>query len=215
MAQPTTEAPAAGERRLRLSYEEFLEFGEETTHAEWVDGEVIVFMPPSIRHNRLVQLLSTLLGMFAEAFDLGEVLTAPTEMRLAHSSREPDVLFVARANRERLIDKRLDGPADLVIEVVSDESVARDRADKFYEYQEGGVPEYWIYDPRPGKERADFYYLDADGRYQPIVADAEGRYHSRVLPGFWLRLEWLRQDPLPTPKAALAEILATLPSQGR
>ncbi len=45
------------------------------------------------------------------------------------------------------------GMADLVIEVVSDDSVARDRADKFYEYQTAGIQEYWIIDPHPIRKR--------------------------------------------------------------
>jgi Uma2 family endonuclease len=34
-----------------------------------------------------------------------------------------------------------------------------------------GVREYWILDPRPGYERADFYVLDEQGRYRPVPVD--------------------------------------------
>jgi len=37
-----------------------------------------------------------------------------------------------------------DGPADLAIEIVSEESRLRDRGEKFAEYEVGGVKEYWI-----------------------------------------------------------------------
>ena len=56
-------------------------------------------------------------------------------------------------------DTFLDGPADLVIEVISDDSVTRDRVEKFDEYLEAGVREYWVIDPRPGQQRALFYVL--------------------------------------------------------
>jgi Uma2 family endonuclease len=105
-----------------------------------------------------------------------------------------------------LTDKRLDGPADLAIEVISDESVARDRSDKFYEYQEGGVREYWIIDPRPGKERVDCYWLTPERRFQAVLPDGDGRYHANVLAGFWFQSDWLRQEILPNPLLALAEI---------
>jgi Uma2 family endonuclease len=134
------------------------------------------------------------------------VLTAPTEMRLARSSREPDILFVARANRERLTDKHLDGPADLVIELVSDDSVARDRVEKFDEYQEAGVAEYWLFDPRPGKEWADFSRLSEAGTYEAVTPDAAGRIHSSALPGFWLDPAWFWQDPLPQARILLNTI---------
>jgi Uma2 family endonuclease len=120
--------------------------------------------------------------------------------------REPDLVFIAAENLGRLTDKRLNGPADLAIEVLSDESVGRDRDDKFYEYQDGGVREYWIIDPRPGKERVDCYWLTPEGRYQAILPDATGRYHARVLPDFWFHPDWLRQEPLPNPLLVLAEI---------
>ncbi|MDP9369890.1 MAG: Uma2 family endonuclease [Chloroflexota bacterium] len=210
MSQQTITTPELAERRLKMTYDEFLAWADEDIHAEWVDGEVTVFVPPSIRHQRLVSLLHYLLGLYADLRNLGEVLVAPVEMRLEPrgSSREPDLLFVAKANASRLSAARLDGPADLVVELVSDSSVARDRADKFYEYQEAGIGEYWVIDPRPGKERVDLYALTAEGRYQAILPDADGRYHSVALPGFWMRAEWLWQDPLPKPLVLLQEIAA-------
>jgi Uma2 family endonuclease len=112
-------------------------------------------------------------------------------MKLSQSSREPDVLFVAREHASRLTENYLDGPADLVVEVVSDDSVHRDRHKKFKEYQKEGIPEYWIIDPRPGKQRADFYYLDEDGDYALFATEDDEKVASRVIDGFWLRPSWL------------------------
>ena len=92
-------------------------------------------------------------------------------------------------------------------EVVSDDSVARDRADKFYEYQVAGVTEYWIIDPRSGCERADFYVRDNTGRYSPVLVDAEGRYHSAVLAGFWFQVDWVLAAEPPEVLWALAHIV--------
>ena len=72
-------------------------------------------------------------------------------MKLPHSAREPDVLFLAKEHLGRLRDSHIEGPADLVVEIVSKESRGRDRGEKFYEYGEGGVPEYWLLDPIPFK----------------------------------------------------------------
>jgi len=193
MAQPIVAPPEREEQHLKMSYEEFVAWGEDTTHAEWVDGEVTVFMPPKTLHQRISYFLSMLLGLYAQFFDLGEVFTAPFEMRLAlgRSSREPDILFVAKEHRDRITEDRLEGPADLVIELISNSSVARDRADKFYEYQAAGIQEYWIIDPRSGKQRVDLYQLTPEGIYQTILPDAQGRYHSTVVPGFWFAAEWL------------------------
>jgi Uma2 family endonuclease len=136
------------------------------------------------------------------------VITAPYLMRAVPggNGREPDLMFIATANLARLGQKYLDGPADLVIEMVSEDSVVRDRDDKFSEYQDAGVREYWIIDPRPNRRRADFYVMGENGKYQPVPIPNDNRYHSTVLPGFWLDLEWLWQED-PNELAALTEIV--------
>jgi Uma2 family endonuclease len=204
----TALAPPIQEKRLRMSYEEFLAWADEDTHAEWVDGEVIVFMPKP-RHQDVVTFLVALLRFFVQFYRLGQVLTAPVEMKPAPTSnaREPDIVFIAQENLARITEDRVEGPADLVVEVISSTSVARDRSDKFYEYQEVGIREYWLFDPRPGIERADFWVLGADGKYLPAPLDADGVYRSAVIPGFWLRVDWLWQMDKPDPLLTLAEII--------
>lgn len=200
------------EQRLRLGYAEFVARIDESAHAEWADGEAIIFMSPKERHQALVNLLSTLITLFAEWLHRGIVHSAPYEMRVTPDgpAREPDLLFIARDHLDWVTADGLTGPADLVIEIVSEESLRRDRADKFYEYQEAGISEYWLFDPRPRRQRADFYRLNASGQYEPVPLDGEGRYHSAVLPGFWLEPEWLRQEQLPTVLALIALIAPQL-----
>ena len=203
-----TAAPPTVERRIAMSYADFLAYGDETIHAEWVAGAVIVFMPPRLRHQHLLGFLLELLQRFCRSGGLGVVIAAPFEMRLGADgpSREPDILFVAHEHRERLNDRRLDGPADLVIEIVSESSASRDRLEKFAEYQAAGIPEYLLLDPRPGWQRVDLYALGGDGKYQAILPDAGGRYRSTVVPGFWFRADWFWQDPLPNPDELLPQM---------
>src|SRR5438067_1477679 len=80
----------------KLSYEEFLDWCDEDTRAEWVDGEVIVVSPASRPHQGLALFLSALLQFIVEQDDLGVVLAAPFQMRLETPprGREPDLLFV-------------------------------------------------------------------------------------------------------------------------
>jgi Uma2 family endonuclease len=122
------------------------------------------------------------------------------------NARVPDLFFLAAEHFDRLTETELNGPADLAVEIISDESVGRDRGDKFYEYQEGGVREYWIIDPRPGKQRADFYVLDDKGMFQPIPLAADGIYRSTVLANLWIKIDWLWTAE-PAPLAALAQIV--------
>lgn len=204
----------AGDIRLRMSYEEFLTQIDENKHAEWVDGEAIIFMPPTMRHQRLVVFLATLLEMFIQQFRLGTLLVAPFEMKVTaeSNSRKPDILFVSNEHLDRLTEKKLEGAADLVVEVISSSSVYRDRSDKFDEYEAAGVREYWLVDARPGRENASFWVLDEMGKYRAGIVDEDDIYRSTVIPGFWLNLEWLRTEEQPSPVLAFAEI-AGLPAE--
>jgi Uma2 family endonuclease len=82
-----------------------------------------------------------------------------------------------------------------VIEIVSEDSVLRDRGTKFAEYELDGVKEYWLIDPE--RERADFFVLGEDRRFERKLPDRRGFYHSTVLKGFRLNVNWLWQSPLP------------------
>ena len=207
------EMPKPGER-LRMTYEEFLAWADEDIHAEWVNGEVIIHVTAKQRHQEIVRFLLELFGLFNQFFRVGRFLMAPYQMKLGPDGpgREPDILFVAREHEARVTEQGVSGPADLVIEVVSDDSVTRDRVEKFEEYEQYGVPEYWIIDPRPRRFRAEFYQLDERGQYQHVPAGREGVYHSKVLPGFWLRVDWLWVEELPEALFAFAEI-ANLPAE--
>ncbi|MEA2530388.1 MAG: hypothetical protein QOF33_576 [Thermomicrobiales bacterium] len=207
MGRQVIETVATELPRLKMSYEEFLDWSGDTTHAEWVDGEVIVFMPPVELHQRVIFFLASLLERFVGLHDLGVVIVAPFEMRLPDgSAREPDILFVRREHFDRRTDLRLEGPADLVMEVTSDSTAAYDRRDKFAAYQRAGVPEYWLVDPRPGKQRLEVFSLSPDGLYESLAPDSRGLQPSLVLPGFWVDPRWLRELPLPDPDDAIMEI---------
>ncbi len=207
MVQQTLEAPVV-EQRVPMTYQEWLLWPEsQTRRSEWVDGAAIVFMPPKLPHALMTTFLARLIADFSDRHDLGQVIASPAEMRLPASAREPDIFFVKTENLWRMTPERLVGPADLAIELISADSVTRDRRDKFQEYAAAGVPEYWLVDSRPGQHRADFYALGPEGLYEPIPLDAEGRFASGVFPGFWLDPAWLWQDPLPKPRDLLRRIV--------
>lgn len=177
----------------KMTYEEFLDWANEDTLAEWVDGEVIMSSPASNEHQDISDFLTSVLRAFVETNRLGIMRSAPFQVKLQYTGREPDLLFVATVHLARLKKTHLDGPADLVIEITSPESRSRDRGDKFIEYEQAGIPEYWLIDP--DRQRVEFHQLDEAGNYRLVLPDANGIYHSPILPGFWLRLSWLWRLP--------------------
>jgi Uma2 family endonuclease len=192
VVQTTSARPLPGGK---ISYEQFLEWLDEDTWAEWVDGEVVLMSPISDEHQAVLNYLTTLLLFHTLETRAGRVLTEPFQMKSGSNlpGRSPDILFVS-AERQHLIQRHfLNGVADLVVEVFSPESRARYRGEKYYEYEQAGVREYWIIDPE--RKQVELYVLSEKRIYQPAFVGQEGAYHSVAIEGFWLRVDWLWERP--------------------
>jgi Uma2 family endonuclease len=191
----------------KVTFEEFLAWCDEDTWAEWVDGEVVVLTPAARKHQRIYKFLLFLLEVYVSKHSLGEVLSAPFLVRLPEMlrrGREPDILYVSNEKLPFLKETYMDGPPDLIVEITSPESLARDRGEKYVEYEAAGVKEYWLIDP--DRRQAEFYRLAEEGHYRTIHPNEEGIYRSEVIPGFWLQVNWLWQDPLPSVIDCLKEL---------
>jgi Uma2 family endonuclease len=189
-----------------ISFEEFLDWCDEDTRAEWVKGRVVLMSPASGPHQRIGSFLEVLLHLYVQKHGLGEIWRAPFRMKLASipSAREPDLLFIAQRRWILVEHTYVDGPADLAVEIISPESVDRDRVEKFQEYQAVGIREYWLIDPE--KQKAEFYSLRKNGKYTLVPLAEDGKFHSTVISGFSLRVEWLWQTPLLRTEDVLREL---------
>ncbi len=177
---------------------------------EWVEGLVIRMAATTLKHDDLGYYLRQLFTAYFELHPLGIVKSEPFVMCLPafpRRRREPDLMIILKTNPHELKQTYLDGPADICIEIVSEESVERDHGDKFREYEKGGVPEYWILDPLRSESR--FYRLNEAGRYIRQSEDEAGNYRTPVLPGLVLHIQALWQDDYPGPLAT-AKAVATM-----
>lgn len=189
---------------LRMTEEEFEAWCEEDVRAEFVDGEVIIMSPAALKHVRIARFLTQLIVGFLEVRGGGELLPTEYQVRLrAGLRRVPDLLYVKDERRDLLRPTYLAGAPDAAWEIVSPDSEERDWRDKYYEYHAAGVSEYWIIDPN--SETARLYRLDEQAQYQR-VPETEGRLASEVIPGLWLRLSWLWDEPMPGALASLREM---------
>lgn len=185
----------------RVSEQEFWRAAGEGDRVEWVDGELIVLSPVSIRHVLIVGFLNTVLGIYARRHGQGVVLGPEFAIRFGAPPRirVPDLLFVAAARREIITAHYVDGIPDLAVEVVSPDSLARDWREKYHEYAAAGLREYWVIDPMA--EHMEAYTLDAQGRYR-LLPEEEGAITTPAF-GVALRPAWLWQEPLPDPLEVL------------
>jgi Uma2 family endonuclease len=126
----------------RMTFEDYLELDHERGLAEWIDGEVHFYVGVSTAHQRVIYFLASLVGGFLEETGGGQVFPAGLVVRAATlgNGREPDVVVVLPAKAHLVRETFVDGPPDLVVEVVSDDSVERDYETKRAEYAAAGIP---------------------------------------------------------------------------
>jgi Uma2 family endonuclease len=179
-----------------VSYEDYLANYAEDFH-EWDNGVVVKKSPVQKRHAQLTAYLLRLFEAYFELRPIGEVIGAPFVMRLAAQkySPEPDLQVILNSNPNAFKSTMMDGPADICIEIISPDSVQRDRVRKLAAYEAAGVPEYWIFDHL--QQEALFYRLNAEGHYELQSPDADGNYQTPLLPGFVLHVPTLWEEKLP------------------
>jgi Uma2 family endonuclease len=134
---------------IRYTYQDYLGIPEDTSRRyEIVGGELFMTPTPRFRHQEVVTSLASLLRALAREGKLGKVVAGPITVRL-HDELvlEPDIVFV-RADRLHIVDPEgiIDGPPDLVVEVLSPSNRTYDRNLKRKHYLDNGVPELWIVD---------------------------------------------------------------------
>ena len=143
-----------------------------------ITGEGIANYPYHPHHG-VLQSLST--GLFSIAENLGgRSLSRDFVMRLRDNGFTPDVLFFKSSGLNQLCSWYLDGPAELVIEVLLPGHEYCDRVVKRDYYSAAGVPEYWIINP--DEQQVEFWRL-VNGKYRQQVPDADGRYRPVSISG--------------------------------
>ena len=166
-------------------------------HYEWVDGKVIQMAPVTSQHDEVFQYLIMYFRHYLLQSKIGRLKVDPFVMSLPNipSRRQPDLQFIANDNPGQLTATYMHGPADICIEIVSEESYQRDHSTKLLEYEKGGVQEYWIIDPQ--RHEARFFRLNDEGNYAAHKEDANGNYRTPLLPKYVLHVPSLWLDPLP------------------
>lgn len=178
-----------------VAYEDYLT-GRYGEHTEWINGVVIAMSPVSIPHGRLGNFLIDLFRVYLQLTTGGEVFSDPVVMKSAPDlpGRQPDIQVILPDRAHFIQPNQVAGPANLVVEIVSPESVKRDRGIKFHEYEQGGVDEYWILDLQ---RREPLFYVRGDDGLFHAHPPVDGVYISHVLPKLRLPVDLLWQEKLP------------------
>lgn len=183
----------------------------ETGRIDFLAGDVEVDLSPEdlYTHNTVKMAISLTLGPLVYERG-GDVFPdrARVFSRFAELSAEPDFTVLLRESldsgkvRLRPASRRgsdrfsaIDGAPDLVVEIVSDSSVRKDKKRLPLLYARAGVPELWIIDAR-GRDLLFEIHSLRESAYVSVESDAEGWLPSPRLGGSF-RLTRHRADPFP------------------
>ncbi len=133
---------------VKFTFQDLLQIPEDGLRHEILDGEHVVTSYPNLNHQRVSRNMQFQLYEQIERTGRGEVFNAPAGVRLSEEDVvEPDLFVVLTERSEIMLETHVEGPPDLIVEILSKSTGRRDRGIKKRTYEAFGVREYWIVDP--------------------------------------------------------------------
>ncbi len=184
--------PTAARPDVRLTNDDFLLFPEDGKRHELIDGVHYVTASPGLGHQELLGRLHLAIGNFLVGRrHLGRVFLSPADVVLSyHDVVVPDLLFVAGDQQNILTEANVQGPPALVVEILSPSTRRRDEGIKRKLFEEKGIREYWIVDPKG--LRVTVFRRGDNGQFPRLVELSTGQasyLETPLLPGLALSID--------------------------
>lgn len=180
----------AGTAPGTLTWEDYCALPDDGLRYEVIEG--VLFGEPSPRraHQQVAANLLMILRAHVREHGLGEVFIAPFDVILDRGTVVvPDLVFVARERAGIVTERAVEGPPDLIAEILSPGTARRDRVAKLHAYARHGVAHYWLVDPEAGTLEA----LElVEGGYRVAAAvGGDETFTPRLFPGLEIPLQEL------------------------
>ena len=178
-----------GYSSTKLTYADYVRFPDDGLRHEIIGGEHYVTPSPATRHQRISRNLLHLIQSYLDTHPIGEVFSAPFDVLLSEwDIVVPDLIYLSNERAHFLTSKNLQGPPDLVIEILSPGTRSRDKQLKRQLYERVGASEYWLVDPKENfvevYRRGSTEEFQSPSRY--LRADV---LTTPILPGLELSLD--------------------------
>ncbi|HHY27810.1 MAG TPA: Uma2 family endonuclease [Desulfitobacterium dehalogenans] len=199
MEQEVKESSAVEQYTTRkFTYVDYLTWPEDTP-VELIEGIPYAMTAPTRIHQEIVgevfrQIANYLLEKPCKVY------TAPFDVRLIQvKAKDDDIMNVVQpditiiCDREKLDDKGCLGSPDVIMEVVSPSSVAKDYIKKLNLYEKHSVQEYWLI--HPVDKIVMVYRLENAGKYaRPTAYPFEEKVPVGVFEDLSISLEKISQE---------------------
>ena len=176
------------EEKKYYSYSDYLTW-EGPERCQLINGEVFMMASPSVAHQTILMTISNQFYTWLRGKTC-QVFFAPLDVRLFpkddnsdNTVVQPDMMVVCDENK--IGKNSINGPPDLVVEIVSPSNTHRELFLKFQYYLEAGVREYWVIDPDEKKVQVHIY---ENGHYISTIYKDDAGIPVNILPGLSINL---------------------------
>lgn len=177
--------------KTHYTYADYLAW-EGPERYQLIYGEVYMMSSPSVAHQAILMELSVQLGTWLRGKPC-QVFSAPLDVRLFpeydnsdDTVVQPDLMVVC--DKAKLSGNSVNGPPDLVIEIISPSTPKKEHFQKFELYLDAGVREYWVIEPEQQIAQVHVY---EKGHFLSFAYRKNAVIPSAILPGFSLELRTL------------------------
>ena len=162
-------------------YEDLFSLPDDGRRYEIIEGELCEMPSPTSAHGVTIRNLMFLLGPVIEMLR-GWLLTAPLDVFFPGADPvQPDIVVLLPDSNASLVVRGIEGPPDLLVEVLSPSNRGPDLLTKHALYARAGVREYWIVDPM--SRTIEVLTLDRDAFHTAQVAAGQDTVVSPLLGG--------------------------------
>ena len=163
------------------TYEDLFDLPDDGRRWEIIDGELYEMPGPNMDHAAVIMDLIARFLPVVTALG-GRIFTAPVDVFFAAANPvEPDIMVLLPDSLKLIVKRGLEGPPDLLVEVISPSNPRHDRLTKRALYARGGVREYWLVDPEAAV--LEILVLDGGAYRTHVRAVGDDSVTSTVLPG--------------------------------
>ena len=114
-------------RAVRFRAEDIWKTPDDGNRYEVIDGDLYITPPPIVIHQCGAGNLHGFIWLHLRAHPTGEVFMAPIGLRLdGTNGLQPDIVYVSNERRAIIKVREIEGAPDLVVEVLSASTEARD-----------------------------------------------------------------------------------------
>ena len=163
------------------TYGDLFSLPDDGRRYEIVEGELCEMPSPTSAHGVTISNLMFLLRPAIEVLR-GWLLTAPLDVFFPGADPvQPDIVVLLPDSDARLVARGIEGPTDLLVEVLNPSNRGHDLLTKRALYARAGVREYWVVDPESWA--VEVLTLDRDAFHTLQRASGDDAVNSPLLGG--------------------------------